>query len=153
VTSEGEVLVKFALQFKKLEDAVAAVIDFLGKRHTQHTHSTVERTIHIHLIQQSTQSLYLSSTSVPAIRSDLQYGLIIISTYTDSSSFYLVHYPLSNCRAISCIISIISLFVSLSLFFIYPLNLCSSLPSYPFLLLPSLYPSLLSLPPLPVPQA
>jgi coatomer protein complex subunit gamma len=26
----GEVLEKFALQFKKLEDAVAAVIDFLG---------------------------------------------------------------------------------------------------------------------------
>jgi hypothetical protein len=31
VTAEGEVLVKFALQFKKLEDAVAAVIEFLGE--------------------------------------------------------------------------------------------------------------------------
>ena len=33
VTAEGEVLVKFALQFKKLEDAVAAVIDFLGDKY------------------------------------------------------------------------------------------------------------------------
>ena len=30
VGSDGEVLEKFALQFKKLEDAVAAVLDFLG---------------------------------------------------------------------------------------------------------------------------
>ena len=29
--ADGEVLVKFALQFKKLEDAVTAVVDFLGK--------------------------------------------------------------------------------------------------------------------------
>jgi coatomer protein complex subunit gamma len=29
-TNEGEVLVKFALQFKKLEEAVAAIIEFLG---------------------------------------------------------------------------------------------------------------------------
>jgi hypothetical protein len=36
-------LVKFALQFKKLEDAVAAVIDFLGAMQytlTAHTQST-----------------------------------------------------------------------------------------------------------------
>lgn len=31
VTAEGEILVKFALQFKKLEDAVAAVIGFFGE--------------------------------------------------------------------------------------------------------------------------
>ena len=30
MSTDGEVLAKFALQFKKLEDAVAAVIDFLG---------------------------------------------------------------------------------------------------------------------------
>ena len=30
-STDGEVLVKFALQFKKLEDAVTAVVDFLGK--------------------------------------------------------------------------------------------------------------------------
>merc|ERR1712157_581023 len=30
MTNENEVLEKFALQFKKLEDAVSAVIDFLG---------------------------------------------------------------------------------------------------------------------------
>lgn len=29
-STDGEVLAKFALQFKKLEDAVTGVIDFLG---------------------------------------------------------------------------------------------------------------------------
>ena len=46
--SDGEVLEKFALQFKKLEDAVAAVLEFLGMVPMDGTGTVPPVHIHIH---------------------------------------------------------------------------------------------------------
>ena len=89
--------------------------------------------------------------SVPVIRSDLHYGLIISNTYTGSSSFILPPRPLSSFELSSHILhyfyhfslSFSFLLISSQPMFFSPLLSLSPPP------LPSLYPSIPSLPPSP----